>query len=108
MKSKFWLGCMCATLLVLGTGVAQAGVIRSTAKEMGKGTAAVAKSTPQAAEAAGGGLATAGKATGSALRSGADSAGKGIAATPSLAVKGTTSAAKGTATAAKAVWKAVW
>ena len=108
MKSNFWLRCLCATWLVWGTGLAHAGVIRTTAKQMGRGTATVAKSTPHAVEAAGGGLVIAGKATGGALQYSADSAGKAIAATPGVAAEGTTAVGKGIATAAKAVWKAAW
>lgn len=101
MKSKLLLAGLGGLVLMWGAGLAQAGVIRATAKQVDKGTVAVAKGTPEAAGAAASGLATAGKATGGALKTGASFAGKGIVETPGLAARGTTRAAK-------AVWKTVW
>jgi len=101
MRSKLLLVGLSGLALTWGTGLAQAGVIRATAKQIGKGSEVVVKSTPQAAGDAAGGIATAGKATGSAVKSGASSTGKGIVATPGLVKRGTTGAGK-------AIWKAVW
>lgn len=116
MKSKLLLWCLSMLTLIWGSGMAQAGIIRSTAKGVSKGSVAVVKGTPGAAADAADGVATAGKATGSAVASGASTAGK---ATGSAVATGASAAgngvvqvpglvARGTAGAAKAVWKAVW
>jgi len=97
MKSKVLLVGLGGVVLTWGAGLARAGVIRSAAEDVDKGSVAVVKSTPQAAGAAADGLATAGKATGGAIKTGASSAGKGIVQTPGLVARGT-----------KAAWKAVW
>ena len=97
MKSKVLLVGLGGLVLTWGAGLAQAGVIRSAAEDVDKGSVAVVKGTPEAAGAAAGGLATAGKATGGAIKTGASSTGKGIVEAPGLAARGT-----------KAVWKAVW
>jgi hypothetical protein len=80
---------------------AQAGAIRYTGKQIGKGTIAVAQTTSDAAQAAGGSVATAGKATGGALKTGTVAVGKGAKATPRLVARGTSTVAKGLA---KALW----
>lgn len=80
---------------------AQAGAIRYTGKQIGKGTVAVAQTTADAAQAAGSGVASAGKATGGVVKTGAVGIGKGAKATPGLAVRGTKAVAKGLA---KAIW----
>jgi len=54
-----------------------------------------------AAQAAGSGVASAGKATGGVVKTGAVGIGKGAKATPGLAVRGTKAVAKGLA---KAIW----
>lgn len=104
MKSKLLLLGMSGLALTWGTGFAEAGVIRATAKGIGEGSATIVRSTPDAASDAAGGLATAGKATGGAVKTGATSVGKGVTAAPGLAGRGTVGAAK----AAKAIWKAAW
>jgi hypothetical protein len=101
MKSKLSLLGMIALVLTWGAGLAQAGAIRTTAKQVGKGSATVVKSAPEAAGNVADGLATAGKATGGAVTTTASSVGKGVAATPGIA-------ARGTARGLKAVGKAIW
>jgi len=87
---------------------AHAGAIRYAGKQLGKGTVAVAQTTSDAAESAGGSVATAGKATGGALKTGTVAVGKGAKATPGLVAQGTTSIAKATASVAKGLAKAIW
>jgi hypothetical protein len=101
MNSKVFVIVLSAFVLSWGASLAQAGVIRSTSKAIGKGSAAVADTTADAAGAAVGGVQTAGKATGSALKTGTVAVGKGIVAAPSHV-------AHGTAAAAKKTWKAIW
>jgi hypothetical protein len=101
MKSKLLAVALSGLFLTWGAGLAQAGVIRATGKQIGKGSAAVAKATPDATGAVAGGVATAGKTTGGVVKTGATSVSKGAARTPGLA-------ARGTAGAGKALWKAVW
>jgi hypothetical protein len=101
MKSKLLVLGLSGLALTYGAGMAQAGAIRTTARQVGKGSAAVVKSAPEAAGNVAGGLATAGKATGSAVTTSASSVGKGAAATPGIA-------ARGTARGIKAVGKAIW
>jgi len=104
MKSKLMLLAMSGLALSWGTGLAQAGVIRATAKGISEGSATIVKNTPDAASDAASGLATAGKATGGVVKTGATSVGKGVTAAPGLAERGSVGAAK----AAKAIWKAAW
>lgn len=80
---------------------ARAGAIRYTGQQIRRGTVAVAQTTSDAAQAAGGSVATAGKATGSTAKNGAVAVGKGAKATPGLVARGTSAAAKGLA---KAIW----
>lgn len=90
-----------AMALAFGSSVVYAGALRSTGKEVGKTSEAVARTTADAAGVAAGGVATAGKATGSALKDGAPAVRKGVVAAPGTAVRGT-------AHAGRAIWKAVW
>ena len=101
MKSK--LSSVALTLLALawGIGAAQAGVLRTTAKRLSKGSAAVAGTTSSAAGNVADDVVSAGNSTGGALKTAAASTGKGIAATPRLA-------ARGTVGAGKAIGRAVW
>jgi hypothetical protein len=87
---------------------ARAGAIRYAGKQIGKGTVVVAQTTSDAAQAAGGSVATAGKATGGALKTGTVAVGKGAKATPGLVAQGTASIARGTASVAKSLAKAIW
>ncbi|MBZ5516864.1 MAG: hypothetical protein LAN62_18840 [Acidobacteriia bacterium] len=80
---------------------AHAGAIRYTGEQIGKGTVAIAQTTSDAAQAAGGGVASAGKATGGALKTGVVAVGKGAKETPGLVARGASSAVKGLA---KAIW----
>jgi hypothetical protein len=87
---------------------ARAGAIRYTGRQISKGTVALAQTTSDAAETAGGGVATVGKATGGALKTGTVALGKGARATPGLVAQGTDSVAKGAASVAKGLAKAIW
>ncbi len=96
-------------VFVLGTAIAlmwfvqmaQAGAIRYAGEQVGKGSAAVAQMTADAAGTAAADVQDAGKASGSALKTGATAAGKGVASAPATAVHGTRAAAS-------KVWQAVW
>jgi hypothetical protein len=90
MKSKVFVIVLGACVLSCGASLAQAGVIRSTGKAVGKGSTATAS-----------GVQTAGKATGSAVKTGTVDAGKGAVHAPSYV-------AHGTAGAVKKTWKAIW
>jgi hypothetical protein len=90
MKSMVFVIILSACVLSCGASLAQAGVIRSTGKAIGKGSAATAS-----------GVQTAGKATGSAVKTGTVAAGKGVVAAPSHV-------GHATAGAAKKTWKAIW
>jgi hypothetical protein len=90
MNSKVIVIVLSAVVLSWGASLAQAGVIRSTGKAVGKGSTATAS-----------GVQTAGKATGSAVKTGTVDAGKGIVAAPGHVVHGTGGAVKKT-------WKAIW
>jgi hypothetical protein len=101
MRLKMLALCLSAFALIWAAQDAQGGVIRSTGKQIGKGSAAVAQTTSDTAQFAVGGAATVGKTTGGALATGAAAAGKGVAATPGLAYHGSKAAAK-------KIWKAIW
>ena len=90
MNSKVFVIVLSAFVLSWGASLAQAGVIRSTGKAIGKGSTATAS-----------GVQTAGKATGSAVKTGTVAAGKGVVAAPGHVVHGTAAAARKT-------WKAIW
>ena len=90
MNSKVFVIVLSAFVLYGGASLAQAGVIRSTGKAIGKGSTATAN-----------GVQTAGKATGSAVKTGTVAVGKGVVAAPGHV-------ARGTAGAAKKTWKAIW
>ncbi len=93
MSIKMMIICLSAFILSWGASLAQAGVIRSTGKEIGKGAAAVAGTTADAAQATAGGVKSAGTTTGGAVKRGVTAVGQGAAATPRLAKK---------------AWKAIW
>jgi hypothetical protein len=79
-----------ALALSWGALDAQAGVLRYAGKQISKGSTAVAQTTTNAAGAAGGSVAAAGKASTGVVKTGVVSVGKGTKA------------------AAKGVWKAIW
>jgi hypothetical protein len=101
MKSRLLTIGLGAMAFSFGLSVVYAGAIRSTGKEVGKTSEAVARTTASAAGVAAGGVATAGKATGGALKDGAPAVRRGVVAAPGTTVRGT-------AHAGRAIWKAVW
>jgi hypothetical protein len=101
MKSKLSTVALTLFALAWGACVAQAGVLRTTAKELSKGSAAVAEATSSAAGNVADDVASAGNSTGGALKTAAAATGKGVAATPRLAVRGTVGAGR-------AIGRAIW
>jgi hypothetical protein len=80
---------------------AQAGAIRTAARELHKGSIAAVQKTSEAAGAATGSVANAGKTGRAALKNGTAALRKDAASAPSMAVLGAKSAAG-------KIWKAVW
>ncbi len=101
MKLRIFTTLMAAVACLWVAQDARAGAIRYTGKQIGKGTVAVVQTTSDAAQAAGGSVASTGKATGGVLKAGAVAVGNGAKAAPDVVAHGASTIAKGLA---KALW----